>query len=47
MFTITRMADVKYLYDGPYADPSRVRVSGPFMVENLSPIVLFRRMKAS
>ena len=47
MFAIAWMADVKYLYDRPYADPSRVRVAGPFMVESLSPIVLFRRMKAS
>ena len=35
--TIAQKADVEYLYDRPYADPSRVRVAGPFTVESLSP----------
>lgn len=35
--SIARAADVEYLYDKPYADPSRVRVAGPFTVESLSP----------
>jgi adenine-specific DNA-methyltransferase len=35
--SISRAADVEYLYDKPYADPSRVRVAGPFTVESLSP----------
>lgn len=35
--SIARVADVEYLYDRPYADPSRVRVAGPFTVESLSP----------
>lgn len=30
-------ADVEYLYDRPYEDPSKVRVAGPFTVESLSP----------
>lgn len=29
--------DVKYLYDQPYEDKSKVRVAGPFTVESLSP----------
>lgn len=35
--SIARGAEVEYLYDKPYADPSRVRVAGPFTVESLSP----------
>jgi adenine-specific DNA-methyltransferase len=35
--SIARAADVEYLYDKPYDDPSRVRVAGPFTVESLSP----------
>jgi len=35
--SIAARADVKYLYDKPYQDNSRVRVAGPFTVESLSP----------
>lgn len=35
--SIAARAEVEYLYDKPYADPSRVRVAGPFTVESLSP----------
>jgi len=35
--SIGRRADVEYLYDQPYEDGSRVRVTGPFTVESLSP----------
>jgi adenine-specific DNA-methyltransferase len=35
--SIAARADVEYLYDKPYSDPSRVRVAGPFTVESLSP----------
>lgn len=35
--SIKRHADVEMLYDRPYEDRSRVRVSGPFTVESLSP----------
>lgn len=34
---IKRHADFELLYDKPYADPKKVRVSGPFTVESLSP----------
>ena len=34
---INRHADFEYLYDKPYEDKKRVRVSGPFTVESLSP----------
>ncbi|WP_206922648.1 site-specific DNA-methyltransferase [Alicyclobacillus suci] len=34
---IMRHADVEILYDQPYEDSSRIRVSGPFTVESLSP----------
>ncbi len=34
---IKRHADFEYLYDKPYEDKKRVRVSGPFTVESLSP----------
>ena len=35
--SIAARADFETLYDKPYTDPSRVRVSGPFTVESLSP----------
>jgi len=35
--SISRAADVEFLYDRPYVDNSRVRVAGPFTVESLSP----------
>jgi adenine-specific DNA-methyltransferase len=35
--TITRHAETEMLYDQPYEDNKRVRVSGPFSVESLSP----------
>src|SRR5207247_2238706 len=35
--SIAAKADFEYLYDKPYPDPKRVRVAGPFTVENLSP----------
>jgi adenine-specific DNA-methyltransferase len=35
--SIALHADVELLYDQPYDDPKRVRVSGPFTVESLSP----------
>lgn len=34
---IARNADTEFLYDRPYEDKSKVRVSGPFTVESLSP----------
>ncbi len=34
---IARHADVEYLYDQPYQDNKRIRVSGPFTAESLSP----------
>jgi adenine-specific DNA-methyltransferase len=34
---IAKHADTETLYDRPYTDPSKVRVSGPFCVESLSP----------
>lgn len=34
---ITRHADSEPLHDQPYEDPKRVRVSGPFTLESLSP----------
>ncbi len=34
---IARHADIELLYDRPYEDPRRIRVSGPFTVESLSP----------
>ncbi len=40
---IHRHADTELLYDQPYEDPSRIRVTGPFTVESLSP----HRMLAS
>jgi len=35
--SIARRAETELLYDQPYEDPKRVRVSGPFTVESLSP----------
>ncbi len=35
--SIAKKADVELLYDRPLEDKSRVRVAGPFTVENLSP----------
>jgi len=35
--SIARAADVELLYDRPYEDKSKVRVTGPFTVESLSP----------
>ena len=34
---ISHHADIELLYDRPYDDPKRVRVTGPFTVESLSP----------
>jgi adenine-specific DNA-methyltransferase len=34
---IVRHADLELLYDKPFEDPRRLRVSGPFTVESLSP----------
>jgi adenine-specific DNA-methyltransferase len=34
---IARHADKEILYDQPYEDPKRLRVTGPFTVESLSP----------
>ena len=34
---IARHAEVELLYDKPYEDPKRIRVTGPFSVESLSP----------
>jgi adenine-specific DNA-methyltransferase len=35
--SITRRADTEQLYDQPYEDNKRIRVTGPFTVESLSP----------
>ncbi|WP_341704814.1 site-specific DNA-methyltransferase [Ferrovibrio sp.] len=35
--SIAAKAEFEYLYDKPYADPTRIRVAGPFTVESLSP----------
>ena len=35
--SIAKKADVELLYDRPYEDTSKVRVTGPFTVESLSP----------
>ncbi len=35
--SIANNAETEYLYDKPYEDRSKVRVAGPFTVENLSP----------
>ena len=34
---IARHADTEFLFDKPYEDPKRIRVTGPFSVESLSP----------
>ncbi|OHD74258.1 MAG: hypothetical protein A2177_15065 [Spirochaetes bacterium RBG_13_68_11] len=35
--SIARRADIEMLYDQPYEDAKRIRVTGPFTVETLSP----------
>ncbi|MDO8871491.1 MAG: site-specific DNA-methyltransferase [Methanoregula sp.] len=35
--SIMHRADMEMLYDKPYDDPKRIRVTGPFTVESLSP----------
>mgnify|MGYP001602537834 CR=1 FL=1 len=35
--SIARRAETEFLYHDPYEDPKRIRVSGPFTVESLSP----------
>ena len=35
--SIARNADIEMLYDKPYVDNKRIRVTGPFTVESLSP----------
>ncbi len=35
--SIARRGDIEVLYDQPYEDSSRIRVTGPFTVESLSP----------
>ncbi|MCL5257361.1 MAG: site-specific DNA-methyltransferase [Chloroflexi bacterium] len=35
--SISRRADIELLYDQPYEDNKRIRVTGPFTVESLSP----------
>ena len=35
--SIARRADTELLYDQPYEDNKRIRVTGPFTVESLSP----------
>jgi adenine-specific DNA-methyltransferase len=35
--SIARRADIELLYDQPYEDAKRIRVTGPFTVESLSP----------
>lgn len=35
--SVTRRADMELLYDQPYEDNKRIRVTGPFTVESLSP----------
>ncbi len=35
--SIARRADTEQLYDQPYEDPKRIRVTGPLTVESLSP----------
>lgn len=35
--SISAKAEYEYLYDKPYADNKKIRVSGPFTVESLSP----------
>jgi adenine-specific DNA-methyltransferase len=35
--SIAKNAEVEYLYDRPYVDNARLRVTGPFTVESLSP----------
>src|ERR1700733_1663497 len=35
--SIARRAGTEFLYDQPYEDSKRIRVTGPFTVESLSP----------
>lgn len=35
--SVTQKVEIKFLYDRPYEDTSKVRVAGPFTVESLSP----------
>ena len=35
--SIARRAETEFLYDQPYEDSKRIRVTGPFTVESLSP----------
>ena len=35
--SISKNGDMEYLYDSPYTDKSKIRVTGPFTVESLSP----------
>jgi len=35
--SIARRAETELLYDQPYEDPKRIRVTGPFTVESMSP----------
>ena len=37
LVAIARHAETEFLFDKPYDDPKRIRVSGPFTVESLSP----------
>lgn len=39
--SIARAADTEYLFDKPYEDSKRIRVSGPLTVESLSPHRVF------
>ncbi len=39
--SIARRADVEFRYDQPYEDNKKVRVTGPFTVESLSPHRVF------
>ncbi len=44
--SIARHADTEMLYDQPYEDNKRIRVSGPFTVESLSPFRMLPTDKA-
>src|SRR5262249_53426469 len=35
--SIVRCSEAEMLYDQPYEDPKKIRVTGPFTVESLSP----------
>jgi len=34
---ILKSTEIELLFDNPYEDPKKIRVCGPFSVENLSP----------